>query len=626
MRTRRRRRVDALILAGGGLAVGACAIAGGVAGDTEHIERMWAGAVLEPDSGSAQITEVIDWDFGATASDRHGIYRIVPGLDPDAPVSTSSPTAPDELVVTTEVDGTRLRIGDPDRTVTGRHRYRIEYPLAGVARAAQTGGDGGEAGGTQELQIDWEAVGTEWDVGMERAEVHLVAPAELTDIACYQGQRGSQDTCDIDQPEPGHLAVSIDGLDPRNGVSIEARVGAPLASAPALPDPPATPPEDPGTGLLPPAGAAAGAALLAAVPVTVAVRRAGRERVVPGGTADAAYAAPPIATPEAVVARQPATAAAGGAARLPDPPERAAGEIRIDHSELAEMATTEFAPPAELTPAEGGIVLTERVQPEHKVAWLIQAAIDGTVEMEEEGGRTVRLRRSVRRTPETAPILDLAFGHRTEIELGSYDRQFAGAWRQLDSLLSHWRTGSGLWDEAADHRKVAARVLGIIAAVAGAVGAAIGGALANRWGPGWLPLGIVGGLLAGAGLAAALGAWELHVRTPWGSGLWLRVESFRRFLAGSEAYHAEQAAQRGVLREYTAWALALGEIDRWSRAVSASTVIPREAGLGYVYMAPLLMSSTRTAATAPRSSGGGGGGFGGGGVGGGAGGGGGGSW
>jgi len=296
----------------------------------------------------------------------------------------------------------------------------------------------------------------------------------------------------------------------------------------------------------------------------------------------------------------------------------------MDADELAQLATTEFAPPAELTPAQGGIVLTESVRPEHKVAWLIQAAIDGAVEMEEEG-RTVRLRRLDRHTPETAPILDRAFGHRHEIELGRYDKQFAGAWRQLDSLLAHWRRGSGLWDPRADQRKVGIRVLGIAAAVLGVVGAAIGGAAANRWGSEWLPLGAVAGVVAGAGLAAAVGAWELHVRTPWGSGLWLRVESFRRFLAGSEAYHAEEAAKRGVLREYTAWALALGEIDRWQRAVAASTIIPSDAGLSYVHMAPLLVSSTRTAATAPSSSGGGGG-FGGGSVGGGAGGGGGGSW
>src|SRR4029453_9709289 len=155
------------------------------------------------------------------------------------------------------------------------------------------------------------------------------------------------------------------------------------------------------------------------------------------------------------------------------------------------------------------------------------------------------------------------------------------------------------------------------------------GALANRFGSPYLPLAAVGGALFGAGLAAVLGAWELPVRTPAGSGLFLRVESFRPFLAESEAYHGEEAAKRGVLREYTAWAVALDEIDRWSRAVAASSIIPETAGLGYVHMAPLLLASTLSTSTAPRSSGGGGfggGGFGGGGIGGGAGGGGGGSW
>jgi hypothetical protein len=80
-------------------------------------------------------------------------------------------------------------------------------------------------------------------------------------------------------------------------------------------------------------------------------------------------------------------------------------------------------------------------------------------------------------------------------------------------------------------------------------------------------------------------AWELRVRTPAGSGLWLwlRTESFRRFLAGSEAHHAEEAARRGHLREYTAWAVAVGEVDRWSRAVAAGRggrfVVIRDCGI-----------------------------------------------
>ena len=149
--------------------------------------------------------------------------------------------------------------------------------------------------------------------------------------------------------------------------------------------------------------------------------------------------------------------------------------------------------------------------------------------------------------------------------------------------------------------------------------------LASRSGPGWLVLVAVGGLLAGAGLAAAVRAWELRVRTPAGSGLWLRTESFRRFLAGSEAHHAEEAARRGHLREYTAWAVAVGELDRWQRAVAASSAAAADpAAARYPLLAPVLLSGASESSERPSSSGSGGGG--GGGVGGGAGGGGGGSW
>jgi len=88
----------------------------------------------------------------------------------------------------------------------------------------------------------------------------------------------------------------------------------------------------------------------------------------------------------------------------------------------------------------------------------------------------------------------------------------------------------------------------------------------------------VASCVAGAGTAGLVAGWELLVRTTAGSSMWLRVESFRRFLAESEAHHAEEAAQRGVLRDYTAWAISVGEIDRWAAAIRASTHIPDERG------------------------------------------------
>ena len=211
----------------------------------------------------------------------------------------------------------------------------------------------------------------------------------------------------------------------------------------------------------------------------------------------------------------------------------------------------EFVPPRELTPAQGGVLLAEAVRPEHKVAWLIGAAVDGYLDLEGDDGQVTLVRLPRRDGPATY-LLDSAFEGRDRLTLGSYDEDFATAWRSLGRELAAWERTSGLWDPAGDHRRVRARVLGVVAGVAGLVLTVQGAVWASRSGPGWLALVAQGGLLAGAGAAAATRAWELRVRTPAGSGLWLRTESFRRFLAGSEAHHAEEAARLGHLREYTA--------------------------------------------------------------------------
>jgi uncharacterized membrane protein len=83
----------------------------------------------------------------------------------------------------------------------------------------------------------------------------------------------------------------------------------------------------------------------------------------------------------------------------------------------------------------------------------------------------------------------------------------------------------------------------------------------------------------------------------------------------------------GLLRQYTAWAVALGEVDRWEKAVEAAAAQPGSTLDGYQHTnfalaAPMIAQAVSTASTAPSSSGGGGGG----GAGGGGGGGGGGSW
>ena len=365
-----------------------------------------------------------------------------------------------------------VKVGDPNTTINGRHRYLLDYELPRdvLLDAADT--------------LAWDAVGTKWTVDIQRAEVHIVAPWELEGATCTSGPRAATGGCELREVEPGHLVTEVEDLDPGEGVTVRAERGAALAAtperAPAADDgaarsgrrPAACRPSRPP----PPAWAAR-------CPPRSLVRRSGRERVGTGGVADAAFA--------------------GGGAP--------AGEVRLDEADLAEMATTDFAPPTELTPAQGGLLHAENVRPAHKVAWLIQAAIDGEIDLIEEDGKQVRL---VRKGQLSGPLAT-AFGGRDEVELGSYDSTFASGWGQIDDQLQAWSLTSGLWDPLADRRKTArpgprragdARRRRRSRSSAGSRRA--GGARGGWWSSS------SASLLGGGGFAALLRGWELRVRTP----------------------------------------------------------------------------------------------------------------
>lgn len=575
MQVSTRRRLDRVLLVVVALIVGAVAAVGALSGDSERIAYTEVHVAVQPD-GSARVAEVIDYDFG-TASDRHGIFRDVPGLTEASDVQVSS-DAPDQFVLL----GDRIKIGDPDETIAGRHRYEIGYTLDDVAP------DG---------LVAFNGVGAGWDVPITRAVVVVAGPWQWSGLRCDRGTTGATGGCEVRQVEPGRLVVDVEGLDAHEGVTIYADDARALSAAPELPTF-AAPPADDSPGVAVPFALAVVAALIGGLVVSVAARRAGAELVGGGDAADAAFvSAPP----------------AGGGAPSDPPP----GVRRIDHDELAELSTIEFAPPPGLSAACGGVVLRESVQPEHQVAWLIELVAAGLLALD-EGTGTRWLRRTDAPDRPLPAVVAKAFAGRPQIELGTYDPAFAEAWTQIDVDLRMWMGRSGLWDPAGDRRRTSVLVGGSLAAALGTVAVFLMAAMGS------LPLVAVAALVAGAGALGVLTAWELRVRSVVGSALWLRVESFRRFLAESEAQHVDWAVQHGLLRQYTAWAVAVGEIDHWNQAVGASTMAASmDPGATHLsLLAPSLVSDTGSTATAPSSSGSGGGG----GVGGGSGGGGGGSW
>ena len=583
---RRHRGLDVFLLVLAAVVVGGLTASVAVAFGGERVVQVWAAAAAE-DDGSARVTEVIDWDFGPRG--RHGIFRDVPGLRGSAPIEVSSPDAPATVDVSTVDVSTgstaRIRIGDPQRTVRGLHRYVLTYTVDGVVR-------GGE--------LAWNVVGTSWQAPVGRVEAHVTAPTALTGAACTTGTQDSHFSCGIGLVEPGHLVTRVAGLGASEGVTVSATTGAALASAPALPAPPAAAASTWGVSPVVPGVLAAVVALLFAAVASQVILWAGREFVPRVGV--------PVSVP--------------------------GGRARIDLAEQARHVVPSPSLPAGLSPAEGGVLLDGRVLDRHKAAWLIDQAVAGVIDLipVDTPAKKMTIVRLQPGDPTVARLLDTAFAGRDRLTLGVYDRDFARMWDTLGRTLAAWQGGSGLWDADADGRARWARALGALTGVVGLALALLGGYLSTRQAGLPLVLAGVGGALAGAGAAGAVRGWELRVFTPEGAASWLQVESLRRFLAQSPPTAVDEVLASRHLGRYTAWAVALGQAAQWSRLASEITVPARlpydSRGVLYAGYAPMFIthcstSTMTSSASSASSASGGGGGVG---VGGGAGGGGAGSW
>jgi len=493
----------------------------------------------------------------------------------------SSPSAPDQFTTSAWWLGTEIRVGDPVETISNRHRYQLEYVHPALRSPAL---------GTTP-HVAWNAVGDGWAVAVSDIEIHLTADRELLNPTCDAGGLGSTGGCTIEVVAPGHLIVNYDKVDPGQFVTVRATFGA--ATAVTLPMTPTGPAPDPGSGWSTPLLLAAIVALVGGAAMSPALRRLGREIIWEGGAADAAF----------------------GPAAQDDRPTR-----RVDFSELQELSTIEFEPPRDLSASLGGVVHLGRVHNDHKTAWLLEAAIREEIVLDPSEDAPTIQRGPAAANPAVAGVLNTMFGGSTTIALDKYNPTFAAGWTSLGTGLDQWRKESGFWDERGDRRRGRALGFGWLLFILGLAGVGASAAFANRTGSAWfIPLGIAAAV-AGTAIAAIIRSWELRVRSAAGSGAWIRIESFRRFLHESEAEHVERAAEVGLLRQYTAWAVALGEVDRWEKATKAAaaggTQVDTNA-LRFAATSYVIASAVRTASTAPSSSGGGGGGAGGGGGGGG---------
>ena len=548
---------------------------------------------IAPDGADGlRVREVVDIDFGVET--RRGYQRIIRndfGVPTD--VIAESPDANAQLDVVDNGIETRIRVGDPDVTFTGRHRYILEYTLADV--------------GVETGQFLLDVIGNDETLETDRFEVMLTGFDDL-ETSCDTGAYGAFGGCEFLLDESGNGVAVIEPLAPGDGITVGARfAGLDSAIIPRLPDPPAPLP----TGFQPLGLLMIPLGLAAAALVFLLGRSYGSNTVLAGGAADAAFGDLPVP---------------GRTARSAD-----TATYRVPDSRLAELATIEFVPPRGLEPWQAAAVLREEIDDDTVAAWFSEMIATDALTISDDDG-DMQLRRgsdTARLSAVDQAHLQRLFGSSDVVELGSYDPGFTATWGAIKAEQRSFVGAAGWWSRGGPGGRVTtpARVVGLlimallivafVVFVVTAAGTNLWLAVSSPW------LAVLAGFLVPFVVAAAMYRPMFPARTATGSALALRSESFRRFLAASEGKHVEWAWENGLLREYSAWAVALGAADAWADAIRSSNIADPQIALAGPLLVHSAASSFHSSHTAPSSSGGGGGG---GGVGGGGGGGSSGSW
>jgi hypothetical protein len=201
--------------------------------------------------GSMDVTERIDLDFGGLQ--RRGIFRYIPvwenlttpvpeafadaipsGRDPshlmrvwrvDDIRVTSDTGAPTDLQIQgpNQANGNVLvRVGHPDRFITGPQQYTIRYTVRGALEPQ-----------TASIGLAWNAIGLGWPVPIQQAVARLRVPG-VESAGCVQGPSRATMPCQAERTADGVTFRTSAPLAPFEGMTISAEVVTDQVTAPPI--------------------------------------------------------------------------------------------------------------------------------------------------------------------------------------------------------------------------------------------------------------------------------------------------------------------------------------------------------------------------------------------------------
>ena len=502
----------------------------------ERIDRYDVAIVIE-DDGSLTVTEKIAYDFAS--NERHGIIREIPTTlryddtyDREYPLTVLSVTATGDASAdyTVEHPGggvTAIKVGDPDRTISGRHTYEIRYRVEGALN-----------GFPDHVELYWNANGNEWDVPIRVAEAAVNGPADIRRVACYAGYQGSTTPCGKSTVDGTAARFAARDLPPSGGVTVV--VSLPKGSVPK-PVPVLVERWSAARAfaLTPATGVASGGLLMLLFGgIAYLLWRTGRDRRWRGGQVDQVMGNP---TGEA----QSVPLFEGGAS-----------------------APVEFAPPEDLRPGQIGTLLDERANTLDVTASIVDLAVRGYLliqEIPKEGlfGKPdwtlIRLEKSDDDLlPYERKLLDGLFRDGTEVTLSSLRNTFAERLRAVEGSLYVDAVTQGWFTARPDKVRTSWNRRGWLLLAAG-IGLTFVLARWTHWGIVGIPV-IVAGLLL---------VWFdrfMPARRPKGTAMLRRVRGFRTVIETAETHMSRWAEEENVFPRFLPFAVVFGCTEKWAKA------------------------------------------------------------
>lgn len=173
--------------------------------------------------GTINVKETINYDFGDI--ERHGIFRNIPfvktnqdgkryRLDFSDFVVTDENNYGYRFSKSTTGDNIQLKIGDPDRTISGVHTYAISYIVSGALTYF-----------SDHDELYWNITGNQWDVPIMESTTTVLLPKELLEsevkAACYTGiYKNTESSCNYYYDRDKYVVNSTRELNPNEGLTV----------------------------------------------------------------------------------------------------------------------------------------------------------------------------------------------------------------------------------------------------------------------------------------------------------------------------------------------------------------------------------------------------------------------